>query len=186
ERDGEALVRERGRQQVLLVLPPRGGVGAGGPVGGPALALCDAVDHPPDEPRRQVLRGPRPARDHHRRRVTDAALELADDPVRIGQGAPLGGLADHDRAVLADEHDRRDGGAAAAEGDDLRVPPAVARGATHRGTGERRPQVDPELVRHCLTPHPDDGLADRPHHRIGGSWPVLAPSWGPYWTKDST
>jgi hypothetical protein len=183
ERDGEALVRERGGQQLLLVLSPCRGVGDRDPVGGAALALGDAVDHPADEPRGQVLRRPRPACDHHGRRIADAPLELPDHAVRVGQGPALCGVADHDGAVRPDEDHRRHRGPAATQGDDFWFSPAAIRGATHRCAGERRPQVDPELVRHGLSPHPDNRPAGRSHPRIAGTRPVVSPLQWPYWTK---
>jgi hypothetical protein len=61
-----------------------------------------------------------------RRRVADAPLELAGEPVRRGSAAALGRVTDGELAVLAQEHHRGDGGAVVTEGEDLRVPVATA------------------------------------------------------------
>ena len=63
------------------------------------------------------------------------------------RGAALSGFTDEHRLVLPEEHDRRDRRRAAAQLDDLCSPVTMdCRGA------ERRPQVDAELIAHCLLP----------------------------------
>ena len=91
-----------------------------------ALALGHPVDHPAHQPGRELLGRPVPAGHHDRRRVADAALELAHHPVRVGQRPPLGGLADqHRRRPAARNSTDGDGGAAAAERDHLGLHPAA-------------------------------------------------------------
>ena len=92
---------DRLAQQVALERPPVRRVGHADVLRRAALALRRDPHHPGQQPRRQRLRRERRAAHHQRHRVTDPALELPDHPRRVGATLLLGGLADHDLAVVA-------------------------------------------------------------------------------------
>ena len=89
------------------------------------------------------LRRERVAGDQDRHGVADPALELSNESVRLGQSATLRGLADEQRAVVAEEQHRRDLQRPVAEAEHGRL--AAVR---HRGRGERGAEIDPEPVGH--------------------------------------
>ena len=134
-------------EEVLLVGPPVRRVGDRDRRGHLALAVRDGVDDPAQQLRGEELRGVRCATDEDRSRVTDAPLELARDPLRFGEHSPLSGLADQDRPVGPDVHDRGDRGLTCAQVDDRR-----ALASPHRRGGPRGTEIDPELVGHAPTP----------------------------------
>ena len=145
------------------------------PVRRAALALGHPVHHPAHQPGGELLGRPVAAGHHDRRRVADAALELADHPVRVGQRPALGRVPDQ-HATRPGPRNSTDGhgGAAAAQRDHLGLHPAAVRRAAHRGRGVRRAQVDPELVAHAsIPPRPDR----RTHPGRAGERPD--PSWAP-------
>ena len=152
--NAEALRGERGGEQVLLVAAPRRRVGERDLRRLAAFAFGHPIDDPPDQPRRQLLRRPRPTPDDDRGGVADAPLELADHAIGVGQRPAFGRLADDDGPVGGDEQDGRDGGAPRPERDDLWFDPAPPGRAAHRRRRVGRTDVDTELVAHerLLTP----------------------------------
>ncbi|GAA3248465.1 hypothetical protein GCM10017691_58650 [Pseudonocardia petroleophila] len=164
--DRDALCGEGPGEQVALVRAPRRGVGDGDPGGGPALALGDAVDDPADQPGGELLGRPGAPGDDDRGGVADAALELADDAVGVGERPALGGVPDDHGAVGGQEQHGGDGRAAGPERDDLGLHPATVVGPAHRRGGVRRPQIDPELVSHGR-PLVPPMARPTPRHRSG-------------------
>ncbi|HEY2724189.1 MAG TPA: hypothetical protein VGI84_05850 [Pseudonocardiaceae bacterium] len=59
-----------------------------------AFAFGGPIDDPSDHCRRQVVRRIFLPVDENRRVVADSAFELANNAIRIGQRAPLGGVTD--------------------------------------------------------------------------------------------
>jgi hypothetical protein len=106
-------------EQLAPVRPPVGRVGEYDCVRGRAFGLRDPRDGVGQQGGEQGGGRVRRSAEHHRHRVTEAALELAADPVRAAYRPTAGGLAGDDGAVLAGVHHRRRDHRPVAEGEHL-------------------------------------------------------------------
>ena len=130
-------------EQLHLVRTPVGRVGDGQARRLGTLLFDHPVDDPSQQASAQLLGGVRRSTDEDRCGVTDAPLELAHHPRRLGRRTSGRSRAGEHRAICPEPQDRRDRLAVVLERHHL------GRVATHdRGSGERRPEVDGEHVRH--------------------------------------
>ena len=104
---GQVHQAQRLAQHVSLELAPVRGVGHGHRRGRATLGLGDRGGDPAEDLGQAPVDGHRRATEQERGRVADAPLELAGHPVGLLGRPPLGGVADQELAVVAQEHDRR-------------------------------------------------------------------------------
>ena len=104
---GQVHEAQRLAQHVPLELAPVRGVGHGHCGGRTTLGLGDRGGDPAQDLGQAPVDRHRRATEQERGRVADAPLELAGHPVGLLRGPPLGGVADQELAVVAEEHDRR-------------------------------------------------------------------------------
>jgi hypothetical protein len=99
---GRSLARSASAKIWILYSPPASRMGDHDAGGGSTLALGDPVDDPAHYHGGDLGRRVRHATDHHRNLVTDAPLELAAHPIRVGVCAARGGLP-HDHLAVGRE-----------------------------------------------------------------------------------
>jgi hypothetical protein len=87
--------------------------------------------------------------EHHGRRITETALELAADPVGAADGAAGRGVTGDEGAVLAQVHHGRGHHGAVAQREHLDIGPV-----RHRGSDECRAEVHSEVISHAASWEP--------------------------------
>ena len=166
----DAQLVERREDQADAVRTPRGGVGEHHRFGAGALTLDDGVDHGRHGVRPQLLGRDRPSAGHHRHIVADAALELADESLRLRDAATFGGVSDQQLAVIGDEHHRGGAVVAATQRERCRDDAAVGRDARRCRSDPRRSDVDPQEIR-----SPSSQVLISPKRVDSGTSPGSAP-----------